>query len=357
MKAKELNNQFRTNKLRFLSYRLSTILKSLKVLYSLPKEKVDAFIASYEVYNYDWADQNKLIAELGPQYETKIKQGIKDWYQVINYLCAIGEVEKMYIPPAMDSTKSLIQNQNLLEEKVAKDLGLKKGSRVLDIGCGRGRIAHHMASMTGAHVTGINIDTTQLDSARKFAEKTGFSEYLDFRLKDLDATPYPFEDQSLDACYEIQVFSISKDIPKVLKEIYRILKPGAKFLAMEWVLLDKYEPDNSYHQELLRRIKPLIGAIRSPSVQQYKEWFEQAGFVLEAEGEPGLQGFHAAAIDKADRFFTRVTKMINRLVRWKLIPRHFKTLFDRLNQDGEAFVEANDLGIVTANYAFLVRKP
>ena len=36
--------------------------------------------------------------------------------------------------------------------------------------CRRGRIAHHVASYTGAEVTGLNIDQTQLGMAKAYAE-------------------------------------------------------------------------------------------------------------------------------------------------------------------------------------------
>ncbi|HNA62175.1 MAG TPA: class I SAM-dependent methyltransferase [Rhabdochlamydiaceae bacterium] len=142
------------NKIDFFSYRVGTILKSFKTLYTLSQEKVDAFLGSYNIYDHDWANEEELIKEMGPDYYKQVKKKLVDYYSVLNHLCAIGQVEKMYIPPLMDLSKGILANQTLFERKMAKDLGLHKGSRVLDIGCGRGRIANHIASITGAHVTG-----------------------------------------------------------------------------------------------------------------------------------------------------------------------------------------------------------
>ena len=36
---------------------------------------------------------------------------------MLNHLCAVGEVEKMYIPPVMDSKLGIFQNQMVWEEK------------------------------------------------------------------------------------------------------------------------------------------------------------------------------------------------------------------------------------------------
>lgn len=75
----------------------------------------------------------------------------------------------MYIPPAMDLSQSIIMNQKLFEKMMCKDLGLTPAHKVLDLGSRRGRVASHMAQMSGAYVTGMNIDQDQLQQARKFA--------------------------------------------------------------------------------------------------------------------------------------------------------------------------------------------
>lgn len=56
----------------------------------------------------------------------------------------------------MNKKASVRDNQLLCEESIATEIGLKPGMRVLDLGCGRGRVAAHMTSFSGARVTGIN---------------------------------------------------------------------------------------------------------------------------------------------------------------------------------------------------------
>ena len=48
-----------TSKMQFWAYRAATVLKSFKTLYTLSPEKLDAFMNSYEIYDYDWADQER----------------------------------------------------------------------------------------------------------------------------------------------------------------------------------------------------------------------------------------------------------------------------------------------------------
>lgn len=342
--------------LQFKLSRLSTILKSFKTLYSLPPEKIDAFMNSYDIYDHDWANEEHLIQNMGKEYYKEIKKKLVDYYSVLNHLCAIGQVEKMYIPPAMDLSVSIIANQMLFEKQMSRDLGIKKGDRVLDIGCGRGRVASHMASMTGAAVTGMNIDADQLESARRFAQGKGLSRQCQFKMADMNDLPLPFADASFDAVYQIQAFSLSKNLEELFKDIYRMLKPGGKFACLDWVCLNNYNPENPYHASLMRRIKPLIGAIGTPSAEQYVQLLKKAGFEILINENASIDGLQAPLIENADRFYTRVAAIIRFLVRYKILPRHFKVLFDRLTKDGEAFVEADRLRLVTTSYYIVAQK-
>lgn len=345
------------SKIQFLTYRLSTILKSFKTLYTLSPAKVEAFLNSYVIYDHDWVNEKEMLKTFGPNYVEEVQKKLVDYYSVLNHLCSIGQVEKMYIPPAMDLHSSIIANQKLFEQMLCKDLGLLPGHRVLDIGCGRGRVANHMASLSGAHLIGMNIDPDQLENAKQFALSHNLAHRSEFVKGDLNQIPYPFPDNSFDHIYEIQcIFSLSKDLGKTFKEIHRLLKPGGKFGALEWASLNKYDPKTPHHQHLMKKIKPLIGAIGTHSVDNCARLLEEAGFRILKNENASIGGFQAPLIENADKFFTRINKLINFCVRYKILPVHFKTLFDRLTQDGDAFIEADRLGLVTSSHYFLAEK-
>lgn len=344
------------NKVQFWMYRLATVCKSFKELYTLSPEKMEAFLDSYCIYDYDWTDEKAMIAKFGPNYYNEIKKRLASWYSVLNHLCAIGQVEKMYIPPAIDLSKSIIENQTLFEERMARDLKVGKGNKVLDIGCGRGRVASHIASFTGAHVTGINIDKTQIDSAQRYTHSNGLSGQCQFMLADVNDLPFPFESHSLDAIYHVQVFSIAKDWPKLFKELYRMLKPGGRFACLDWAQLDKYDAKNAHHADLMRRIKPLIGAIGTHTVKEYEDFLKEAGFDILTSENASIDALQAPLIEKADKFYTRMTKVIKGLVKCKILPSHFSAMFDRFTQDGEAFVEADRMRLVTTSHYIVAQK-
>jgi sterol 24-C-methyltransferase len=120
-------------------------MKALRAVVSVTQEEMDKFLAAYEIFGLDI---------MTPDQVTKVN----DYYHVLNHLCALGDVEKMYIPPVYDIEKGVYANQMLFEDDMIEKLEAGPGDVFLEVGCGRGRIAHHVASQSGAKVIGMNID-------------------------------------------------------------------------------------------------------------------------------------------------------------------------------------------------------
>ncbi|KAK6064688.1 methyltransferase domain-containing protein [Seiridium cupressi] len=335
--------------------RSKTFWKSFKYLKNLTPQQVDDFMASYVIYNLDWNNEAEMVDALGLDYQQKVGDCLRAYYGVINHLCALGDVEKMYIPPLMDKQASVLDNQLLNEEAIAREIGLKAGDKVLDLGCGRGRVAAHMANYTGAIVTGLNIDPDQIAQAREFNAKLGLVN--DFVEHDQNDLPLPFADDSFDAFYEIQALSLCKDPKALFKEIFRVVKPGSKFLLMDWVSLPAYDPTNEEHLQLMRRVKPLIGAVGTPTPSSFESALKDAGFNVTISDIPSLDGRQAALIDKVDIYFRAVRQMILGGVAMKLLPEHFKTLINRLCLDGQAFVKMDAMRLCTTVYRVVAEKP
>ncbi|KAK5112792.1 hypothetical protein LTR85_011126 [Meristemomyces frigidus] len=335
--------------------RVETALRSFRVLKDLTPAQVDAFLDSYVIYDLDWADEKLMIETLGPDYQHKVGQCLSDYYRVINHLCAIGELEKMYIPPIIDGNSSIIMNQLLYEESIAEELHLPANAKVLDLGCGRGRVAAHMTQVSGAQVTGLNIDADQIASAIAFNKHKKLSN--EFIRADFNDLPLPLKDAQYDGFYQIQAFSLCKDIPKLCNELYRVLKPGARLSLLDWASLDAYDPKNPKHQELMRAIKPLIGAVGTPTPKSMVDALESAGFRMVRHNNASIDGLQAPLIERADGYFRTARFALLSLVRVGLLPTHFKTLFNRLTQDCDAFIEADRARLITTSYHWLAEKP
>ena len=91
-------------------------------------------------------------------------------------------------------------------------------------------------------------------------------------------------------------------------------------------------------------------------MDKYIDLLKQAGFEILISENPSIDGLQAPLIENADKFYTRVAAAIKMLVACRLLPKHFKTLFDRLTKDGEALVEADRMRLVTMVYYVLAQK-
>ncbi|QIW99758.1 hypothetical protein AMS68_005276 [Peltaster fructicola] len=335
--------------------RIKTFTTSFKYLLHLTPQQVDDFMASYVIYNLDWKNEEEMIRVLGPNYPEKVGDCLRAYYGVLNHLCSLGDVEKMYIPPLMDYRASPLDNQLLYEESIARHISLKPGDKVLDLGCGRGRVAAHISQFAHVQVTGMNIDPNQIAQAKSFNTERRYDN--NFVIHDQNDLPLPFENNQFDAFYQIQALSLCKDLPALFKELYRIVKPGAKISLLDWVSLPAYDPTNAEHAELMRRVKPLIGAVGTPTPKSLAQDLEDAGFKVVLSDNASVDGLQAPVIDKVDIYFRAMRKIILGLVKLHILPPHFKTLINRLCLDGQAFVKMDKMRLISTSYRIIAEKP
>ncbi len=79
---------------------------------------------------------------------------------------------------------SLEEAQAAKCDHIRRKLHLEPGQRVLDIGCGWGSLAMHLAERAGVEVVGLTLSSEQLRAARAEAERRGLSERVTFHLED-----------------------------------------------------------------------------------------------------------------------------------------------------------------------------
>ncbi|MFN8589972.1 MAG: methyltransferase domain-containing protein [Thermomicrobiales bacterium] len=105
-------------------------------------------------------------------------------------------------------------------------LRLRPGARILDAGCGTGQVAIALAAR-GARVTGIDLSPEMIRRAETHAAAHGVT--IEWRNADISRIEEPFA--VYDAILARVVLQFVPDIPSVLREFRRVLRPAGRLLA------------------------------------------------------------------------------------------------------------------------------
>ncbi len=165
-----------------------------------------------------------------------IKQKIKNHYRQANLevnIKAAFENVGLKISDYTD-TESLDEfhvRGRQASRELARLADLKKGMRVLDLGCGIGGAARMLAAEFGCVVTGIDLVEEYCQTAAMITEQTGLSHMVGFQIGDM--TALSFDDQSFDAAWTLHTIMNIKDKTNLFNDIFRILQSGGLFAFYE----------------------------------------------------------------------------------------------------------------------------
>lgn len=194
-----------------------------------------------------------------------------------------------------------------------------RGLKGLDIGCGEGTNTRAVAGR-GASMTAVDPSSRFIEHARSFEDptKSDSSSYtIDYQVQ--SATNLSFADDSFDFAMSTMVLMDIPELEKVLKEVYRVVKPGGFFQfsivhpcfstpELGWLeeeqedgsirrrlMVSKYFDEGAYLEEWTFSALPDDLSARHPEfkVAHYHRtlstWLNslvKAGFLLEESHEP-----------------------------------------------------------------------
>ena len=116
-------------------------------------------------------------------------------------------------------------------ELVAK-LGITKGLKILDLGCGDGTTAIPEAKI-GAHVLGVDIASNLVEAGNKRAREEGLSNCT---FQEGDATDLnELKDHSFDLLVSIFGAMFAPKPFDVAKEMVRVVRPGGRIVMGNWI--------------------------------------------------------------------------------------------------------------------------
>ena len=154
---------------------------------------------------------------------------------------------------------------------------LQPGEVVLDLGSGGGIDVFLAARKVGptGFVYGVDMTPKMLDLARGNLAKMGVSN-VEFRQGDIEDIPAP--DASVDVLISNCVINLSPDKPQVLREAFRVLKPGGR-IAFSDIVVDGDLSDLPVSEAQIRAGLSWAGCIAGAlTVDEFRTYLAEAGF-------------------------------------------------------------------------------
>ncbi len=171
----------------------------------------------------------------------------------------MSKMEKKFV----NSKKHGQRNIDLYEE-LSQQIDFTGVKDVLEIGCGVGVLANHLNDRYGLDVTGIDLDTEQIELAKENQEK---KENLQFMVA--DATKLSFsEEESYDLAISTYVMHHISNWGEALKEIKRVVRSKGFYVFH----------DMTYPKFLVKIFRPIAKNYGVYTAQDIKGFLEKNNF-------------------------------------------------------------------------------
>ena len=116
-------------------------------------------------------------------------------------------------------------------ELVGRKLGLREGSRLLDVGCGWGSMSLYAAEHFGAQVTGVTIAAEQKRFIDARIRERGLQDRVEIRLQDYRDVP----DTGFDAVVSLEMGEHvgQRNYPTYARVLHDAVRPGGRVLVQQ----------------------------------------------------------------------------------------------------------------------------
>jgi cyclopropane-fatty-acyl-phospholipid synthase len=194
-----------------------------------------------------------------------------------------------------EDTKTLEDAQQNKIDHIAKKLDIKKGQKILEIGCGWGGMAFEIAKKHNCEITGISLSKNQINYCNNKAKELGLDNQVKFELIDYREVRGKF-----DKVYSVGMFEHvgKKFYNTFFKSINKLLKEDGIFLLHTIGVVDKPTPPNKFINKYI-----FPGGV-CPSFSQIIKSIEKTGLIV-ADTETLIRHYDKTLENWLERFMDK----------------------------------------------------
>jgi ubiquinone/menaquinone biosynthesis C-methylase UbiE len=195
-------------------------------------------------------------------------------------------------PGGIPLTKNILSGENITNK-----------SRISDAGCGTGQTAAYLYQQYKAMVVGLEINPIMIDKARRRFQSLN----LPIQLIPGSVEKLPFKDNSFDFILSESVLAFVNK-PTALREFYRVLKKGGRFIANEMTINTKLSQDEEAEIMKFYALDSLL------MEDDWRKLLEKTGFqdiVLKIENTAISLGNNTAEFNFSKNFEPELFQILN----------------------------------------------
>jgi len=155
--------------------------------------------------------------------------------------------------------------------RAALELGLRSGSRVLDVGSGLGGPARFLAHIVGCHVSALELQPDVHAIASNLTRRCGLGERVTHLCG--DALDYPLPDSAFDAVVSWLAVHHIPERSRLCARWVRALRPGGRCYIEDLYMRSPFSPED------LRDIRNVLIGNTITTIDQFTRDLHAAGFV------------------------------------------------------------------------------
>ena len=194
-----------------------------------------------------------------------------------------------------NDTKTLEDAQQNKIDHIIKKLDIKKGQKILEVGCGWGGMAFEIAKQKNCEVKGVSLSKNQIAYCKNKAKDLGLDNQVSFELAD-----YRELNGQYDRIFSVGMFEhVGKKFYKIFfSSMNKLLKDNGVFLLHTIGVVDKPTPPNKFINKYI-----FPGGV-CPSFSQIIQPIEKTGLIV-ADSETLIRHYDKTLESWLERFLSR----------------------------------------------------
>ena len=192
-------------------------------------------------------------------------------------------------------TQTLEDAQQNKIDHIVKKLDIKRGQKILEVGCGWGGMAFELAKQKNCEITGISLSKNQINYCKNKAKELGLDNQVKFELVD-----YREINGQFDKIYSVGMFEHvgKKFYNAFFKSMNKLLKDDGIFLLHTIGVVDKPTPPNKFINKYI-----FPGGV-CPSFSQIIQPIERTGLIV-ADAETLIRHYDKTLENWLERFLNK----------------------------------------------------